>query len=39
MKKLKQLSGQYVEQLILQLEDEGKLVSTITKGAGWFFIA
>ena len=37
IEKLKELSVQYLEQIILQLVDEGKLVSKKFKGASSFF--
>ena len=38
MEKLKGFSVQYLQKLILQLEDEGKLVTKRFKGADSFFI-
>ena len=38
IEKLKELSEQYLQELILQLEDEGKLVNKKFKDADSFFI-
>ena len=38
IKKLKELSEKYLQELILQLEDDGKLVNKKFKGADSFFI-
>ena len=37
IEKLKELSVQNLQQIILQLKDEGKLVNKKFKGADWFF--
>ena len=38
IEKLKELSEQYLQELVLQLEDEGKLVNKKFKGADSFFL-